>query len=332
MKVLKTEKIVYFNPKIQKKIDNKSLLNSNNNPINNITNLQKNLTPKFLTTKINLIKDKKCPFKVETFEENFSNENIVPNSGKWTLKEHIQFLQALDQFGMKWEKFRKIIKTRTATQIRTHCQKFFIKLKNCKDEELGIDFTLDNIRNIKDIINHIKSVNKNFDVVNVLLYIAGKYSLSIDSRKSNQLKKAMNVNYIFEEDIKSNTNNKINFNEVRDINYVNNIIEEIINKQQLTNYSHDNYYNNNSLIKNNNCFNFRLNNLINNYINNVMIMKFINNINNNIILDNNNNQDLNNFYICNDNEKNPLNYKISEKSVIKNNNENDRLNTNNNKN
>ena len=68
------------------------------------------------------------------------------------------------------------------------------------------------------------------------------------------------------------------------------------------------------------------------HINNVMIMKFINYINNNIILDNNNNQDLNNFYICNDNEKNPLNYKISEKSVIKNNNENDRLNTNNNKN
>ena len=327
MEFVKTEKTVYFNPKIQKKIDNKSLSNSNNNSINNITTPKKNLSPKFIIYK------QKCLFKVKTFEEYFSNENIVPNSGKWTLKEHIQFLQALDQFGMKWEKFRKIIKTRTATQIRTHCQKFFIKLKNCKDEELGIDFTLDNIRNIKDIINHIKSVNKNFDVVNVLLYIAGKYSLSIDSRKSNQLKKAMNVNYIFERDIKSNTNNKINFNEVRDINYVNNIFEEIINKQQLTNYSHDNYYNKNSLIKNNNCFNFRLNNLINNYINNVMIMKFINNINNNIILDNNNNnQDLNNFYICNDNEKNPLNYKISEKSVIKNNNENDRLNTNNNKN
>ena len=190
MKVLKTEKIVNFNPRIQKKIDNNTLLNSNNNSFNNITNLQKNLSPKFLTTKINLIKDKKNPFKVETFAENFSNENIVPNSGKWTLKEHIQFLQALDQFGMKSEKFSKIIKTRTATQIRTHCQKIFLKLKNCKDEELGIDFTLENIHNIKDIINHIKSVNKNFDVVNILLYISGKYSSNSDTKKIKYNKKS----------------------------------------------------------------------------------------------------------------------------------------------
>jgi len=323
MEFVKTEKTVYFNPKIQKKIDNKSLLNSNKNSINNIITPKKNLSPKFIIYK------QKCLFKVKTFEEYFSNENIVPNSGKWTLKEHIQFLQALDQFGLKWKKFRKIIKTRTANQIRSHCQKFFIKLKNCKDEELGIDFTLDNIHNMNDIINHIKSVNKNYNVINVLLYITGKYSSNIDSRKSNKIKNDMDVNNIFEQDINGNNNDEINLNEVFDINGVNKLLEEFRNKQQLINNSLNN---NNSLIQNNNLFNCNLYNLMNNYRNNVMIMNFINNMNNNIILDNNN-QNFNNFYINDVIQKNSLNNKISEKnSINKNINEIDCICINNNKN
>ena len=41
MEFVKTEKTVYINPKVKKKIDNKSLLNSNNNSINNITTQKK---------------------------------------------------------------------------------------------------------------------------------------------------------------------------------------------------------------------------------------------------------------------------------------------------
>ena len=151
MKVWKTEKIIYFNPKISKTIDNKSISNSNNNPNNNIKNPKLNLTSKSLSNK------KIKLFKVETFEDYYSNEDQTPNSGRWTLKEHILFLQSLDKYGVKWKKFQKMIKARTANQIRSHCQKFIKKLKNCKDEELGIYFTLDNINNMNDVINHIKS-------------------------------------------------------------------------------------------------------------------------------------------------------------------------------
>ena len=210
------EKIIYFHPKLPKKIDNKSIPDFNNNSNNNINNIEHNLTSKFLLkNKINL-------FKVEKFEEDEPNEDKTPKKGRWTLKEHIQFLQALDKFGMKWKKVKKIIKTRTTNQIISHCQKFFIRLKNCKDGELGIDFTLDNIRNMNDIINHIKSVNKNFDVVNVLLYMSGKYSSNIhyNTRKLKIIEKALDVNNIFKEDIKSITNNEINFKDVLDINQV----------------------------------------------------------------------------------------------------------------
>ena len=70
-----------------------------------------------------------------------------------TLKEHIQFLRALAQYGENWKKF--FIPSRTFKQIRSHAQKFFKKMKMCEHKELGIDFTSKNIKNINDMINHI---------------------------------------------------------------------------------------------------------------------------------------------------------------------------------
>ena len=204
-------KIVKFNPKLAKYCNNKSI----SNPNNDIKNIEQNLAHKS-NKKFKL-------FKVETFEEYYSyEEDKAPKSGRWTLEEHIKFLQALDKFGIKWQKFRKMIKTRTTNQIRSHCQKFFKKLKCCKVDELGIDFISDNINTIKGAINHIKSVNKNYNVVNVLLYMSGKYSSNIhyNTRKLKIIEKALDVNNIFKEDIKSITNNEINFKDVLDINQV----------------------------------------------------------------------------------------------------------------
>ena len=293
MKIWKTEKIIYFNPKITKNIDNESISNSN-----------KNSNIKFLSNKrINL-------FKVETFEEYYSDEDQTPNSGRWTLKEHILFLQALDKYGVKWKKFKTMIKTRTASQIRSHCQKFFKKLKNIKDEELGIDFTLNTINNMNDAINHIKSVNKNLDVVHILLYISGKYSSNIVSKKCNIIEKAVNVNNLFEDDIKSNNDNEINSSKVLQINEANKLFEEKRNKQQSINNSLNN---NNSFKQNTNFFNYNYNiyNSLNIYSINAKIMNFVNNINNSNILLGSDNQNLNK-----DNQKNESKNKISEKNTI----------------
>ena len=40
--------------------------------------------------------------------------------------------------------------------MRSHAQKFYLKLKTFKDEELGLDFTSSNVKNLEDIINIIK--------------------------------------------------------------------------------------------------------------------------------------------------------------------------------
>ena len=305
MKKWKTERIIYFKTNIPKKIETKPISNSNLNSINNTKPIFKFEKSKFLANK------KVCLFKVETFEEYCSNENNISNTGKWALKEHIQFLQALEKYGVNWKIIRKIIPTRTATQIRSHCQKFFIKLKNCKDEELGIDFTLDHIRSMKDILDHIKSVNKNFDVVNVLLYISGKYSSNNDSKTMNKIEKAVNINNFFNTISKKNNNNnnnnneinnKINFENGFDINDNNKLMEEITKNQVLI---YNRFNSNNSFGQKINFVNYNLYNLFNNYINNAMIMNLVNNINNNDnnILDNNI-KNLNNYYIYKGNENN----------------------------
>ena len=167
------------------------------------------------------------------------------------------------------------------------------------------------------------------DVVNVLLYISGKYPSNFFSNRANMIEKAVNVNNLFEDDIKSNTDNEINLNKVLQTNEVDKLFEGTRNKQQLINNI---LANNNSFRQNTNFFNYNIYNLINNYTKNSMIMNFVNNINNNIILGNNN-QNLNNDYVPKDNQKNALDNKISEKNlIIEINNANDCPNINNSKN
>ena len=55
-------------------------------------------------------------------EKNFKN-------GRWNKQEHELFCKALLQSSNDWSKVKGYIKTRTSSQIRSHAQKFFIKLK-----------------------------------------------------------------------------------------------------------------------------------------------------------------------------------------------------------
>ena len=113
----------------------------------------------------NLLNKKIHRFNVYYFDKYLTNEIGNSISGRWTLKEHLQFLEGIDKYGIKWKKINPLIKTRTAAQIRSHAQKFFLRLKRVKDEQLGIDFTSNNIDNLKEMINHIKSVNRDYDLL-----------------------------------------------------------------------------------------------------------------------------------------------------------------------
>jgi SHAQKYF class myb-like DNA-binding protein len=48
--------------------------------------------------------------------------------GRWTKEEHSSFLEGLKLYGKSWRDIQTLVKTRTPDQIRTHAQKYFIKL------------------------------------------------------------------------------------------------------------------------------------------------------------------------------------------------------------
>lgn len=53
--------------------------------------------------------------------------------GRWFLSEHYKFQKAVMSYGTNWRKIRRYMKTRTAVQIRTHSQKYLMRLQRCKE-------------------------------------------------------------------------------------------------------------------------------------------------------------------------------------------------------
>jgi SHAQKYF class myb-like DNA-binding protein len=49
--------------------------------------------------------------------------------GRWTLEEHKQFLHGIELHGKCWKKVASCVKTRSVVQIRTHAQKYFLKVQ-----------------------------------------------------------------------------------------------------------------------------------------------------------------------------------------------------------
>ena len=144
--------------------------NANSNPAEPVKNLF--LSKKIISTEKSekedqnkLLNKKIARFKIEKEDENTNNKspnNVDINDGRWAKEEHIKFIEGIVQFGINWKKVKTLISTRTTVQVRSHAQKFFQKLKGVKDDNLGINFTSDSIYNIKDMVNNIKSVNKNY--------------------------------------------------------------------------------------------------------------------------------------------------------------------------
>ena len=117
--------------------------NSSNIPSYNSTEstfLNKETEKKELLEKTDPKKEKPLLFK--TIKKNM-------NEGRWSQNEHIKFLRAYVNFGKEYKLSQKYIGSRNSTQIRSHAQKFFRKLKTLKNDQF--DFTVDSIKSLSDI-------------------------------------------------------------------------------------------------------------------------------------------------------------------------------------
>ena len=77
--------------------------------------LTKEETPSFLKKKINLTLESKEP------------ENL--NGGRWNKEEQQRFAEAVLKYGNDWKQIQSHVFSRNMTQVRSHAQKFLMKLK-----------------------------------------------------------------------------------------------------------------------------------------------------------------------------------------------------------
>ena len=165
------------------------------------------------------------------------------NDGRWKENELLNFLNGIYNCGTKWLKVQNLVATRSCKQVRSHAQKFFLKLKHFKDSELGFDFSLDAIKSLADIIDIVKEYEIKNKCENILSLLNKKLSLQI--MKNNNHNNKNNLNQNKEEDalVKNNTKriNNQSMNEDNDNDNDRNVKKTIIknnrkkNKKKLKN-------------------------------------------------------------------------------------------------
>lgn len=62
------------------------------------------------------------------------------NTGRWTEKEHQDFLKGLRKYGKNWDMLAYSVLTRSATQVRSHAQKYFQKCASQYSSEVPSEY------------------------------------------------------------------------------------------------------------------------------------------------------------------------------------------------
>ena len=58
------------------------------------------------------------------------SENFKPlKRGHWSKEEHSKFVEGIQMYGRDWKKIVEHVGTRSSNQIRSHAQKYFLKIE-----------------------------------------------------------------------------------------------------------------------------------------------------------------------------------------------------------
>ena len=126
-------------------------------------------------------------------------------AGKWTDEEHEKFIEGILNYGNEWKKVQQIIKTRSSTQIRSHAQKFFLRIKKLMktSEQKG---------------NNKKSKEKSFDQI-ISQVLPKKYAKNLTENQKEKLLSAISSNIKPEENFEFNDDSDSELDEMDNLNY-----------------------------------------------------------------------------------------------------------------
>ena len=161
---------------------------------------------KFISTKqesptVNLLQKKRIK------QGDFSTDSDNSNNGRWTKEEQNLFAEAVLLYVNDWKKIQNHVSSRNITQVRSHAQKYLMKLKE-KESNLLKDKGFEKNASWSKIMIFLRD-NLTYDELKEVLFSVEQTEVKINRNNKN-------------EEIKSNKN-KQNKNKINN----NNIVEEL---------------------------------------------------------------------------------------------------------
>ncbi len=164
------------------------------------------------------------------------------NNGRWSKEEQNLFAEAVLKYGNDWKNIQNHVSSRNITQVRSHAQKFLMKLKESNLlKERGLEQNLSWTK----IMNFLKN-NLTYDELKDVLFSVeqtGQKKNRNESSKSNKNKNKINKNNNKNSSIDENNSKLINVvdEENNNYNYGNNYLN--------IDFEEDNYNIKNKMIK-----------------------------------------------------------------------------------
>ena len=141
-------------------------IDNSKNPTNNV-NIQENNSIEKTIKIAGKRRDSETKENEEILNEKLTTQAEIEGKtpGRWTENEHKLFLEGLNLYGKNWKMIENHVGTRTSTQIRSHAQKYQIKInkelgiKNQDSSSKEIQRSDDESKNLHEIKNDIPDQN-----------------------------------------------------------------------------------------------------------------------------------------------------------------------------
>lgn len=108
------------------------------------------------------------------------------NNGRWTKDEQKRFAEAVLKYGNDWKNIQSFVASRNITQVRSHAQKFLMKLKESNFlKDRGLDTNLSWTKVINFLTNNLTY----FELKEVLFSVEQTSNKKIEIKNNKNLKK-----------------------------------------------------------------------------------------------------------------------------------------------